>query len=357
MDTFDFDVVLHIGAGKCGSSALQRALSLNPEPEGGEKRRYQYATFDQTGRFATPSEIRYQALTNPFGYVSCPSVQRGRFDKAFLRQLSSGIGSLRRKGITPILSYEGWANQSECFTKNALLGRLGISALVVLYVRPPLDWLNSAWWQWGAWAPVSRERWMDQNLDGAKWDRIVAAWQNVPGVAAVSLRLATRDVVADFGRYFSMNLASEASVNKGLSDDLLRLMQRNRRLRPGPHDSAVDFAISRWLEATDATQAWVIPHDACRRYLRELRANVENLMELARSETACEIRADARWWDAGAYSDRTLSDEMNEPTVQSADRIAVALAEALVRCDAAVRELKRKQTGGLKKRLDSDDMP
>lgn len=334
------EIILHIGAGKCGSSALQRAMSLSPRMSDGDGRRYRYTFYDRSGNLAGPDRVYLQALSSPWDYAACTGLETPQFNDETLDRLSKSFSSALEAGYTPILSNEHWLVGFQDFVDREILLRWGVRARVVMYVRPPVDWLNSGWWQWGVWENQSPQHWMSQNLYKVEWDQLFEHWSKVPGVSRVDLRLGTSDVVQDFAELLSVELPNSGGLNKSLGADILRLMQRNRELRPGPHNSAIDFTVSRWLEESGPPQPWVVSAEQVRAYLSDLRPGITRLLNLVQPEIAERIRSDARWWDPHAYHDRLSEGTVATPTIASADRAAVALAKALVRSDAEVRKLR-----------------
>jgi len=334
------EVILHIGAGKCGSSALQRAMSLSPQMSDRSGRRYLYTFYDDLGNLAGPDRVYFDALNSPWGYVSCTGLATSQFDTRELDRMSKSFSSVMSSGYTPVLSNEAWLFGFQDFIDREILLRWGVKARVIMYVRPPIDWLNSGWWQWGVWENQSPQDWMARNLYRVQWDQLFDRWSSVPGVFKVDMRLGTSDVVQDFSSLLSLDLQSVGGVNRSLGADLLRLMQRNRGLRPGPHDSSIDFTVSRWLQGRGPPQPWVVSAEQARSYLSHLRNGNTRMLGLVQPEIAEKIRSDARWWDPHAYDQRITEDAIALPRIDSADRAAVALANALVRCDAEVRRLR-----------------
>src|SRR5262249_46899346 len=145
------------------------------------------------------------------------------------------------------LSNEGWGNEYAEFAEQRLLERLDIDAEIVLYVRPQVAWCNSAWWQWGAWNRNTFARWLDKQLMRIQWETIRAGWQAVPGVRAVHVRLLPEDILADFCALVGLDPLPPAVINASLPEPVLRLFQRHRELRGGPHESALEFSIARHL--------------------------------------------------------------------------------------------------------------
>jgi len=269
------------------------------------------------------------ASNTMYGYVTAPNVLDEQSANQFSKMLASVLNL--RQGAVPILSNEGWVPRSEIFRKTRLLEKAGAKALVVLYIRPPLEWLNSAWWQWGAWSGHELGHWIDRSLGNVRWNTIARRWLNVPGVVDVAVRLATLDVVADFGRLIGSELEQVGRSNAGNDRVLLRLMQKYSELRPGPHDSIIDFVMARWAPASERTVPWVIPSEKTHHVLATLREDNEQLLELVPAETAENIRSDPRWWAAEAYEAKVIEPAEATPlSVEDAEEIAVRAIRGLM---------------------------
>ena len=78
-------------------------------------------------------------------------------------------------------------------------------ARVVAYVRPQIEWFNSAWWQWWTWrdefdtpADLLRQ-WRGGWRPGfMRWRTQLAPWLVNPSVDGLTVRLYRRDTLPDF---------------------------------------------------------------------------------------------------------------------------------------------------------------
>jgi len=280
---------------------------------------------------AAGAVLRGDALTGSvgtFGYVTSPNAEAiGGFDVPALGRV---LRELPAEQL--VLSNEGWIHQPHVWAE--LLPALGISARVVAYVRPQVSFLNSGWWQWGAWSDKGFRPWLDHKLSVSLWGERLARWQHVPAVDDVQVRLLPDDVVPDF---FEHALGAHAptsqgsGVNKGLHASILRLFQRNRELRAGPHASAIDFVLLKELDMT-GTAPWVLDRESIERILGATREDNRKLLSMLDPESAARMQADARWWDADAFSDRIV--ESPDPQPMSADdleQLSVELTQAVAR--------------------------
>lgn len=307
-------VVLHIGAGKCGSSSIQASLSRQPALTGPGGRCYEYTAWSPGGVRLRGAALSGAAASSVFGYLTAPAVaDAGGAER--LEGLLAHLGAARDTAV-PILSNEGWAPRGRLFAESGLIARAGLRAHVVLIIRPPVDWLNSAWWQWGAWTGHALEHWIERSLWQVHWASMIERWRAVPGVEQVSVLPMGEDVLHQFGRLIGAPLAPAGRMNIGSDHALLRLMQRHPELRPGPHDPHVNFVMARWAPPRRAQTPWVIPPTLAERVLSRLVAEHRRLIGLVDAEAAAAIGRDARWWDPQAYADRGVEPAGPVPPVR-----------------------------------------
>ena len=142
-------LILHIGFPKTGSSTLQAHLCNQPELKS-ETSVFKYHVVKEGG-IVTGASLKRQAGFRPWKHLSSPATLIEAltvFDAHF---------DPRDYGTcTPILSQENWGNQIAELGNlpDALLKDVDIE--VIVFVRPQVEWLQSAWWQWYAWMKESR---------------------------------------------------------------------------------------------------------------------------------------------------------------------------------------------------------
>lgn len=329
----DWNLVLHIGAGKCGSSSLQHAFSMVPDFSG-KDRTYRYCAFDAGGNLLSGQKLTTRAQTNSFGYVTCPTVPPLENLSAF-RKAARRLDGMISSGHTPILSNEGWIYAAPDFANSALFSGSGLRPLVTAFVRPPLDWLNSAWWQWGAWTGATLERWLDVAWHRADWGRHLTAWSGVVGVEKVSAQILGEDVVSQFHDSLDSHPPqSTARYNTALPEGVLRFYQRNRRYRPGPHDSEIDFLLARHLTHSRDILAesvpWVIPPGLCQKISDRLTPRLDTVAPFLSSDDAERLGSDPAWCNPEFYADRELSPWEDPGHLDQADELISALIDRII---------------------------
>ena len=177
-------IILHVGAPKCGARLLQQALSAAPLLES-DIGPLAYTALHPKGRgWALLSGKALQtaarrAVSGRLGWPDADQAESGLFD---------ALDRLRCKppGGVPIVSNPGWIGQADVFAK-ALpqwFAPGGPEVQICGFVRPPLDWLNAAYWEWGVWSGRGFGAWLAQmgmpyTLGAAlsRWRSRTRSWQ------------------------------------------------------------------------------------------------------------------------------------------------------------------------------------
>ena len=290
-------IVLHVGAPKCGSSALQAALSARPVlslPDGGQLR-----------YLARGSGLRGDALSGPrlqqaaeaavHGYLNWPGRTREMTPHRYHATLDRAVrGAVRGGGDTvPLMSNEGWIGRATEFASHLpewFDGRTRVDVFAA--ARPPLEWLNAAYWQWGVWTGRSIDDWLEREVMPYRLGSDLQDWAALPGVR---LHLAlTPDVVADFSERFGVAVSSDPTRrNAALPPAMVGFLIRNRRFRRTAHDSAVDFVLQRWCRPDAApelyaSKLWALGPQHAQALRGALGSEVDRLMALVPEDEALE---------------------------------------------------------------------
>lgn len=247
------------------------------------------------------------SLESPFGYIASHnadavakvlSENQEEIQSFFYEKLSSGTSLL--------LSNEGWVNSANLFEKTSFFGNLGFPVEILLYVRPTVEWVNSAWWQWGAWANVPFQRWLDKAVRQALWIKKIQSWERVPSISKVNVRLSGQDIVHDFCTFLNLNTMERVVSNSGLPGSVLRLFQRFPALRPGPHDSKIDFILSKYLKIENDKTPWVLNENMVKRIMKDTRDSNNQILPYMEEDQAEIVKNDPRWIDEEFYSEKLV---------------------------------------------------
>ena len=260
-------VVLHVGAGKCGSTSLQQTLARDEWRRGGRNGvPFQYLRWRADGSI-TP--VSREASSSLMGYEYSECQLATLVDRS-TAQIESTVRTLERasRHHPVVLSNEGWHSEALALSSKPesvrqcrrLLGAESLDVEAVLYVRPQASWLESFYLQFGIWSGGTIEAHVRRMRSGREgfWAARVEALQRL-GFGSVSVRYVS-DVTHDFvGTVLGVSpshpaLHSVPVANLRVSLDLLLLMLDNPTLRPDMHAPQVEFLIER------VAAEWKLPH-------------------------------------------------------------------------------------------------
>ena len=228
-------LIVHIGCGKGGSSAIQRGLRLNV------------------------AALAEQDIVVPSSDLDPRSVVTGRhtefFESLVERRAATDIPSLGDLldaaagdgASTLVLSAENLSNPTgfeKTFAK--LKGRFDV--FIVLYVRRQDEYLASSWQQWNVKEGHSLLSWVAKGVGiRGDWLRVVEPWAATFGDDHIIARIFDRerlvggDVFLDFADVLDADAArleAPGQENLGLSAVVSRLVERRGFLFDGPCDQA-----------------------------------------------------------------------------------------------------------------------
>jgi len=338
-------IILHVGAGKCGSSSLQAHMSGQPlfSADDGSAH-FEYVCVMREGELFRRDCIQLESRRTPYGcQVSAEAEWPWASGKTALEQLSSQFQEILAEGRTPIASQEAWLNEAHLFAVNETLPRLGLRAKVVVFVRPQIAWLNSCWWQWGAWSPLSFRDWVEDRKPTIRWAELIRGWQVVPGVDSVEIHAVTGDVVATFFRSLGVTIERTMRRNVSLDENLLNYLRRRTDIRP-LHNPVVDFVLEQRLAAGARGTPWVMQQDQISDLIAYYQADNLELLSLLPGEAREAMEHDPMWWGPAAYSERrAVPAELQEPTIEALEDISARAIDAVIQLDARVRTMEESQ--------------
>lgn len=262
----DGRLIIHIGAGKCGSSALQSALSMTPCIQDRNGAQFRYAAWAKrgrnSGRLVSDRALTRAAQLSRYGYASAPSASNPDELLAFLAALSKDHSKTDHNFIA---SHESWV-QNLGILSNALAETKQVEA--VAFVRPPIPWLNSAYWQWAHWAGTTFPRWVSKQ---GFWNMgpHLEDWSNHFG-SRLTVRPAGHDIVSTFYDILDVDQTAPPSNSFQASNTssprvLLRVLFRNKHLRSSAHDGSIEFVLARWCDFSGLSKPWAVSPVALKR--------------------------------------------------------------------------------------------
>lgn len=289
-------LILHVGAPKCGSTALQNALSMTPDLVDAGGRKLRYTAWRQIGKVGTAlygRDLTLTAQASPYGYATWPNFRPD--DEA--AAVFAGLDRVRRRGLNtghiPIVSCEGWISRADTFAGH--LARWGHPPVeVVALLRPVVEWNNSAFWQWGIWNVPSLDTWLNRGNLPYRFGPQLEAWARIPNVR-VRFAWAQPDAVAQFAQWQNVILPGASTHNTSSSPPLVGVLMRHRRLRPNGHDAATEFIVQRWCPPVAGRRLWAVLARHVHQLRPTTRDNLAALRRIATDTAMQQMCEESRW--------------------------------------------------------------
>lgn len=193
-------IVFHVGMGKTGTSSIQQALSAGKAELAAQSVHYLGMWFNEVAP-------RFRGYAGLAAFAAEPADAQRRHAEAFLAACASRPGG---DTATFILSNEGLFGHASHLAPffEALIGKAEV--LFVLYVRPPRDWLPSAFTQWSIHhkqqqGPIEPFRVRARQLVG-QYHGVVSWFDGFGPHLMVRRYDKTTDIVADFSSALGLTL-------------------------------------------------------------------------------------------------------------------------------------------------------
>lgn len=269
----------------------------------------------------TGSEVTSRASKSPFKYCSSADTSILTKDSDIVSRIASNKLNELSEGDIGLMSCEAWVNDLHSLAKLKFISELKDQCTFVILVRAPISWINSAYWQWGAWMSALQHDWIMRASKRARW--VVKLRQIRELFPFARLKVIPMVSGEDSVRAFFMELGLESALSKGLKIirnnvslplDIIHLYHRFPELRPGPHTSRVDFyvaeAISKKTRELLPGSPWGLTHEELVRIHNVLKPENEALAtEFLDTENSQRIERDSKW--------SSVSDYIHRPHVSS----------------------------------------
>jgi hypothetical protein len=241
-------LIIHAGFAKCGSASIRTAIFQNFR----KLQKDNVFVFDKDLRIARTS-------ADLIGTPIWPIEQARKHSENLTRRLSAEIAPLlKRKGDhLAILSAENLANPGMADLLAGLDSESDVS--VIFYLRPQLEWIPSAWKQWGLKMGASLSDFVAQCVDTRTpaFKRDIESWKSTLPTANIHVRflipelLAGGNPVQDFFNLIGLSAKEykfESEVrNPSLDVSILHVLSKNPHLFSDVHDNSLMLPLTRAL--------------------------------------------------------------------------------------------------------------
>lgn len=332
---------IHVGFDKCGSSSIQTFLSHSDvfKCVDGDGLVYAALSFD---RVIHGKELVRRANNSHHGYLASVTWEMiKQSPDEYLDEIGGQILALLDNQHL-VLSHEAWNHELPYWSRINFFEKHQLDVTFIFYIRPPVAWMNSAWWQWGAWSGYEFDQWMPRVANAVKYIDRIRGFNDIHWVSDVKVRLLDSDLLCDFAKILQLEKQSYQQFptsNKSLNNGLLRLFQNHRYLR-NETASAIDFVLDKQLKL-DGRPDWVLNQQHIKDIIDQTRESNLALLEFLDDESQVKLLADPRYWESEAFADMIAKPATGvKPTYDELEQISVAGIHAIMAMANQQRELK-----------------
>lgn len=306
-------VILHIGGPKAASSTIQKYLGQHFCGERGVINHHQqtlkYCRIGPQEKISSGRSLYRAHLNSPTGYVA--SIPFKSMKSGFVASLDRVLNHVKANEI-PIVSSEGWAASASAYDLKSRLEQSDITVDVFFVVRSPIDWINSAWWQWGVWGNTALDKWIPGMIRAANFYEHYLQWKTIRNVSRIKMVDISQNPVSQFQGFLQVEALSTEPANQGTHPALLEHLVANKdKYNRTVHNPKIEFHFNRALDLPRRPLPFVISKDWQQYIIEKTADNSKKLIaEIERSGSELSPRAKHKFLSAAAYADlpvRTMS--------------------------------------------------
>lgn len=347
----ELPVVLHVGGPKAGSSALQYDFTWNPRRPAHRRPgvTYEYVAFNARGQLRRGPGLEEMASRFAAHYANSAAIESIlSLPATRLAPCLEELHAMRREGIVPILSYELWLHADPVLVER-FVNLLEAPLEVIAYVRDPVSWLTSAYWQRHEAEATTIDDWLAAMLPLTRWADHLAVWRAQPAVERLAIRPADGSVADDFCQVLGCpSSQDDVRHNVALPGPFARFLTRYH-LPPTTSVSELKFAWWRWVRSADNGSEAVANLGSLPRVIGQPQLDTivaatgdanRQLLALCDPATAARIEQDRRWWSTDERDHRLgLPEETRSAAeeIVETDRLLALSLQATMAADAAWR--------------------
>ncbi len=305
---------IHAGVDKCGSSSLQRFLSINGSLLDNKNRLIIYKCLTRKG-LLSPQKIKSLSNKNKNAYKSSMdlknilNIENYELRKMFEKYKISNPG----KNLQ-ILSCEGWYRglKNEQFISkisNFLEDPINDKLVIIAFLRSPVLWINSAWWQWGAWESKKNkyqfDEWLEKETLNVNWYRHFGELNSLKKNFKLVLKPLKKDIIVEFSKILNLkgDLNLPGRINTGLPLEILKLYLKYPKFK---------FILKKIFVNKNfvgyGSTPWILSKSNIRFILNNTYKNNKKLLNLLDEEDKLFLLNDKSWWDIDFYKDKVTYD-------------------------------------------------
>jgi hypothetical protein len=276
-------IIIHAGFAKCGSTSIQAALIHN------------FARLQKDGVSLFGKELRIVRTSADVGVPLWFLEHAKEKGEPLAQRLGDEIASLRmaNRDRIGILSAENLSRPEMAPLFTGLDSRLEVS--LIFYLRPQLEWIPSAWKQWGLKRGLSLSDFVSHciRIHRPPFKLSIETWRSTLPAAKIHVRFLIPELL------LGGNPARDFF-------DLLGLSQDRYVIGEGPRNPSLDFAILHVLSKNPQLFSGIHDNKLMKGLVRALPAKFQsaNIQMLSREEEARieEAYRDENLWLLNTYS-------------------------------------------------------
>lgn len=306
-------LLLHIGAPKSGSSTIQSALGHHLTGKRGLKNNLgetiKYACLLKNDEVLIGPSLLKAHSRSISNYIASDRLPDNVED--ILKRLDKLEKSVEKDDVV-ILSNEGWANGLSQSFKDAL-NRFSIPVEILFIVRAPVDWMNSSWWQWGAWSGLSLEDWIKSQMPSVDYYSQYEHWNGLDIVESINIYEISQGLIGSLENFLNLSADSlriQNNVNVGTNFSLLRhLINNKEKYGRKVHDPQVEFKLNKLLNLPNYPPPFVIPHAMAKFIIKNTISSSKYILNKAQTEDRkIPTHVIAKYLDPDAYTTKDTTD-------------------------------------------------
>jgi hypothetical protein len=241
-------LIIHTGFAKCGSASIRTALFQNFR----KLQKHNVFVFDKHLTIARTAE---DLIGTPIWTIE----QAKTKSEKLMGRISDAIATLssKKRDHVVILSAENLANPGMAELFAGLDMQFEVS--VVFYLRPQLQWIPSAWKQWGLKEGVSLSDFVCQCVDSHRpsFNASIESWKSALPAAQIHVRFLIPELQTGGNSaqdFFHLLRVSQANFeiedeprNPSLDVSVLHVLSKNPHLFSDVHDNTLMLALTQAL--------------------------------------------------------------------------------------------------------------